>query len=263
VELRKKIEAELHDKLRDEARSASTHERQHLTSNKKFYFVARASDQYYQQWLRQRCRGKTVLDYCCGNGKVALIAAQSQAKSYGIDISGVSIENCKKEAVTQGLSGSTSFFVMDAENLTFPDDYFDIIVCAGVLHHLDIRKAFLELARVVKASGEIICIEALAHNPLIQHYRVSTPRLRTQWETEHILGKNDIAAAREYFAAISIRFYHLFTLMAVPLWRTSLFNRVLGVLERIDSYVLRLPFVRWWAWQAVFILSKPRKRTHA
>src|SRR5439155_25985514 len=93
------------------------------------------------------------------------------------------------------------------------------VVCeAGVLHHLALEPAVAEMARVVKREGQVICYEAVGHNPLFQLYRRLTPALRTRYETEHILRMKDLRMMRRYFDRIEIRFFHLAVLLAVP-WR--------------------------------------------
>ena len=63
----------------------------------------------------------------------------------------------------------------------------------------------------------------------------------------------------KYFTNVDMQFYHLFTLAAVPLRNTSLFEPVLGILEKIDNVVLSIPSLKWQAWQTVFVLSGPEK----
>ena len=147
---------------------------------------------------------------------------------------------------------------MDAEKLEFEKNFFDIIVCSGVLHHLSLQRAYSELARVLKPDGEIICNEPLIHNPIFQLYRRMTPHLRTKWEMEHILSKNDIKLAKEYFGKVETKFFHLATLLAVPFRNFSIFNPLLTFFEWVDSILLRLPLIQWLSWQIVFILSKPK-----
>ena len=258
MESRKEEEIEFHDKLRgDELRSKDPDFR-FLTSNRKYYSITRKSVDFAKGWMSERCKNKTTLDYCCGDGAVAIFLAKNGAKSIGIDISPVSIDNCQKIAVKEGVAENASFFVMDAEKLDFADNYFDTIVCSGVLHHLNIEKAYRELSRVLKPDGEIICIEPLIYNPIFQLYRVLTPHLRTKYETENILTKKKIDLAKNYFEKVDYRFFHLATLAAVPFRNSSLFNPVLEVLEKIDSVLLKLPLVKWFSWQIVFILSKPK-----
>ncbi len=148
---------------------------------------------------------------------------------------------------------------MDAENLRFNDNYFDLIICSGILHHLDIRKAYREMTRVLKSEGKIICNEPLSHNPIFQLYRRLTPYLRTKWEIEHILSREDIKLAENYFGKVEVHFFHLATFLALPFYSLPVFNFLLSILEKIDSIILRLPLLKWWAWQIVFILSEPKK----
>lgn len=258
-EKRKQEEREFHNIIRDEKLKEREAEYQHLTSNKKFYSVERASRIFLNSWLLQHGKGKVVLDYCCGNGETSVFLAEHGIQAVGIDISDLSIENCKTLALAKGVQNKTSFFAMDGESMAFPDNSFDIIACIGVLHHLDTKKAFRELARVLKPDGKVICNEPLVYNPLFQLYRRLTPQLRTGWEVEHILRKKDFDNAREFFDTIEFRFFHLFTLCAVPLRKTRIFLPLLSFLEAIDRVVLRIPGIKWLAWQVMFVLSNPKK----
>jgi ubiquinone/menaquinone biosynthesis C-methylase UbiE len=233
---------------------------EHHFSNTKFYSVTVSSEKYVQDWLKERCvKGAKALDYCCGNGEFGLFMAKCGADTHGIDISPEGIENAQKNAVQEGVEGNCRFEVMDAEATTFPDDTFDVIVEWGALHHLDYEKAMLELSRILKPGGEIICIEALRHNPFIHYYRKRTMHLRTEWEVEHILSVKHLDIAKEYFGRLESQFCHLFVLAAVPLRKTKLFRFVRQVLEKVDNLFLKLPFVGRYAWIVVFRLSKPKK----
>ena len=234
----------------------STYER--LTYSKRFYSVTRKSLAFLRQWILDRCQEKRVLDYCCGTGEFTCFIAKNSAETVGIDISEVSIDACKKRSIDEKVDKKVCFFVMDAENLEFPDGSFDVIVCAGVLHHLDIQRAYSELARVLKPSGEIICGEPLAYNPIIQLYRKMTPHLRTEWEAEHMLRRSSTELAKKYFGKVETRFFHLATLAAVPFRNLPGFNAILSFLEIIDRVLLKLPILKWLAWQVVFILSQPK-----
>lgn len=184
--------------------------------------------------------------------------AEAGAEVVGIDISEVSIQNAEREALRKGLQAR--FVVMDCEQLDFPDSSFDLINVSGVLHHLDLSKAFPELARVLKPTGSIICVEALAHNPVFQTYRRLTPHLRTEFETEHILRRRDVFKARKFFNRVELRFFHLASLVAVPFRKSRIFEPLLSALEVVDNGLLRMPVIRWWAWQIAFLLSGPRRR---
>lgn len=266
---RKQSEKDFHDKLRDacfgqrwsrdlEGKVATDP----LWVNMKYYSIERKSRRLVLDWFARNCKGKTVLDYCCGNGDDSMILGNDVAeKVVGIDISETSINNCRERAIKEGLGKKVSFQVMDAENMTFGDSQFDIITEYGCLHHLDIRKAYPELARVLKPDGKCLCVEALGHNLLINFYRRRTPLLRTNWEVEHILKKADIESARMSFEQVDILgFFHMGTLLAVPFRNSNCFNTILAILEKVDALMLKLPILKWQAWQVVFMLSKPRKR---
>ena len=231
-----------------------------LWANMKYYAIERKSREIVLEWFKTHCPGKKVLDYCCGNGDDSVfIAAQGASEVIGIDISEVSVQNCTDKAARAGLA-NLSYRVMDGEALEFADNLFDIVTEYGALHHLDLRKAYGEIARVLRPGGRAICVEALGHNPIIYLYRRLTPNLRTPWEVEHILKKRDIELGREYFHKVNILgFYHLATLGSVPFRTTALFEKVLGALEAVDSVLLKLPLLRWQAWHIVFELVDPIK----
>jgi ubiquinone/menaquinone biosynthesis C-methylase UbiE len=253
---RKEKERELHDHLRGPLKDSPS-----FISNKKFYSISKANREYVEKWLIERCKGKRVLDYCCGNGDFSLWIADTGAYVYGIDISPVSIQNASNKAIQRRLADRIKFQVMDAEAMEYEDNFFDLIVVNGVLHHLDLRKAYTELARIIKPEGMIITTEALRHNIFIHSYRKLTPHLRTTWEVKHILGKKEVELAKNYFEKVEInKFFHLATIASVPFRNTSFFEPLRRILLAIDEILLRFPILKWQAWMVVFTLSHPKKQ---
>lgn len=272
MEQRKQLEKEFHDSLRLEQNDShvkdtrwtpameDTIENNPMWVNMKYYSIERKSRTMVLEWFRSNCQSKQVLDYCCGNGEDGVyIASHGAKKVVGIDISGVSLKNCENLAKSNGVEDKTTYLIGDAEATAFEDSSFDIITEYGALHHLDNDKAFKELARILKPGGKAICNEALGHNVAIHLYRKMTPRLRTEWEVNHIIKKKDLNVAARYFEHVELHFYHLATLLAVPFRKTRWFEPLLSLLETIDSVLMKIPFVKWQAWQLVFILSGPRK----
>lgn len=228
-------------------------------SNTKFYSITRKSREYYLNWLKQNCKGN-ALDYCCGLGGVSLELARQGAFVYGVDISDKRIRTAEKTLAQNGYASQSKFYVMDAEKLKFDNDFFDIIVCSGVLHHLDVQIAFPELARVLKPDGKIICMEALGYNPVINFYRRRTLHLRTKWEAEHILTLREVKLAKKNFKKIKVNFFYLFSILAVPFRNTFIFNTLLTYFEDIDFIVTKIPLIKLLAWQMIFELSEPQKK---
>jgi len=229
-------------------------------SNMKFYSIAKLSEEFKQNWLRQKCKKSTkILDFGCGNGENGIFAAQCGSSVIGIDISPEGVENANSNANKFGVSNHCKFFAMDGENMSFADNTFDIAVEYGVLHHVDLRKAMSELSRVLKPEGEMICVEALRHNPLIHLYRKMTPHLRTEWEVEHILSVKDIGVIREYFQEVNINFFHLTALAAVPFRKTRIFGFLRGFFDKIDNVLLKHKFLGKYGWIMILTISKPIK----
>jgi SAM-dependent methyltransferase len=229
-------------------------------SNQKFYAITGASEQYQQSWLRERCRpGVRVLDFACGNGENGIFAAQCGAESVGIDISPEGIANANANTLRAGVHDRCRFEVMDGENLKFPDNSFDVGVEYGALHHVDLERALSELARVIRPGGQMICTEALRHNPLIHAYRRRTPHLRTEWEFEHILGVESLDVARRHFREVNVRFFHLAALAAVPFRRAPFFRPLRKVLDAVDGLLLGNQLIGKYAWIMIFTMGDPRK----
>lgn len=257
MEARKQLEAEFHNARQIDRLSMDRESFEKKYSNQKFYSITRRTKSMLREWMR-KCEGHSVLDYCCGTGVTSVELAEAGANVVGIDIAADEVAAAQARAVEAGVSARTQFVVMDAENLTFPDRSFDFIVCNGVLHHLDLERAYPELSRVLKPGGQIICLEALGYNPIIQLYRTLTPKLRTAWEAKHILTIKQVAQARRYFAKTDVRFYYLFSILAVPFRKTPFFTSFLSAMEMLDSLALKIPGVQLMAWQMVFTLEQPR-----
>jgi ubiquinone/menaquinone biosynthesis C-methylase UbiE len=255
-EARKLEEAEFHDKLRG-LYETDPDRYGYFTSNKKFYAVVSASDDFYFKWLHENATGKRVLDFGCGSGFHSIQTAQFAGHVTGIDISPEAIRLAQEQAEAAGLSAKTTFTVMDAEALTFEPASFDVVSVRGVLHHMDLDAALGQIQRVLAPGGKAIFLEALANNPIIHAYRKRTPHLRTAWETEHILRFEDAAKMRKYFKRVDVRSFHLAVLAAVPLRNTPVFGAVRATLGAVDKVILRVPGIDRQGWMACFLLSDP------
>ena len=258
--VRKQEEARFHDLIRGAEVQDNPSLREYYTANRKFYSIARASNAYYEERIVRDCQDKRVLDYCCGGGYYAVFAVRhGAAEAVGIDISPVTIDIANERAARENLGARVSFEVMDAEALEFEDESFDLVIENGALHHLHLPSVWLELNRVLRPGGRVICVEALGENPLFQWYRERTPHLRTAYETQHILDHAAIRSAMKYFDALELRYFHLLSLAAVPFRGRRGFGGLLKLLEAADSVLLRLPLIRNMAWIVVFSCSKPAR----
>src|SRR3954465_13613526 len=113
--------------------------------------------------------GKDVLDYGCGPGSPAKHFVDLGARSVtGIDVSEGEIEQAQERVRSLGIEGKCRFLVADAHAMEFPEDSFDVIVGDSILHHLELRKALLEIRRVLGPGGRAGCLEPLWHNPRLR-----------------------------------------------------------------------------------------------
>ena len=253
LEDRKREEAEFHNADRADHRDES----RESSPNRKFYESYSIVEDYVDSWVRAHAAGGAFLDYACGNGHLARMAAAAGARVVvGIDISDVSVRNAAERAEQAGFGSVSHFLQRDCENTELPADRFDAILCSGMLHHLDLTRAFPELHRILAPGGRILGVEALSHNPFIQAYRHRTPELRTEFEAEHILGLEDLELASRWFEVQNVRFWLMAApaaalLPAGPLRRTGI---KLG--HMLDKVLTRIPGLRLWSWVFTFELVK-------
>ena len=114
------------------------------------YAVRRyAHDKQYNSVLSFVTEGDTVLDAGCGEGTLSRMIAMKGAIVTGTDISEPNVANAKKIAEGEGLT--IAFQTADLENLPFPDNSFDVVVCSHVLEHIpDFDKGLQEIFRVAR-----------------------------------------------------------------------------------------------------------------
>ncbi|MBF0613172.1 MAG: class I SAM-dependent methyltransferase [Magnetococcales bacterium] len=253
---RKRLELEFHDKNRDQKLEENidrdTYEK--FYGNRKYYDATNASKAYVDQWIEQNAKGKIFLDYACGNGSNALKAAKYGASlAIGIDISAVSVGNARREALAEGVQDTTVFIQADAENTKLPDNSIDVIICSGMLHHLDLSYAFPELRRILAPGGVILAVEALDYNPAIKLYRHLTPAMRTDWEKSHILSLKDVDFAKRFFDIGEIKYWHILSIIGPHM------RPLFPLLHAIDAVLTKIPGIRLMAWIFTFQLIKPNR----
>ena len=126
------------------------------------YFDAIERHRYveYAPWMKlvigfDRYKGKRLLEIGFGTGTDLLQFARSGAIVTGLDLTPRSIDIARRRFEVYGLTGE--FTVGDAENLSFPDESFDVVYSFGVLHHTpDTERAVREIHRVLRRGGEAI-----------------------------------------------------------------------------------------------------------
>lgn len=90
-----------------------------------------------------------ILDVGCGTGK-NMEAFGAFGRTVGLDSSKTAIEYCKKRGLATAVLGS-------AENMPFSSNKIDIVTALDVIEHIDEHRGLLEIARVLKPGGTLIC----------------------------------------------------------------------------------------------------------
>jgi len=255
LEPRKQEEAVFHDAYRQD----HVNEQHGTSSNHRFYEAASIVAGYRDNWIRQWAPKDPgiFLDYACGDGLLTIEAARAGARAaVGIDISEVSVRNAAETAAKAGVGDRTRFLQRDCEDTGLPDSAFSACLCYGMLHHLDLTRAFPELARIMRPGGRVLCVEALAYNPVIQLYRNRTPELRTAWEKEHILSMREVRFAQQWFDVAKVKFFLMSSPLATFLPSGPIRRAGIAVAHAVDEVLTRIPGLQLWSWQFAFELVK-------
>ena len=98
---------------------------------------------------------QNFLEVGCGSGAVS----QYVAKKYPLNVTGVDIDPEQIQLAQENIGDipNIRFLEVDATNLPFPDNEFDIVLAFGVMHHIsNWLDALGEIKRVLKPEGYFI-----------------------------------------------------------------------------------------------------------
>lgn len=108
-------------------------------------------------------RGQRVLDLAGGTGDLAARLARLAGPSGEItvaDINASMLENGRQRLVDKGLGGNLRFVQADAQELPFPDRYFDCITIGFGLRNVTNKdRALRSMFRVLKPGGRLLILE--------------------------------------------------------------------------------------------------------
>jgi len=138
-----------------------------------------AENRFILSCLGDLC-GKQLLDIGCGTGESSVYFARNGANCVAGDYSPEMLKATKRLAERYGVEIDTQ--IVNAMDLNFTSNTFDIVYASNVLHHVDAKKALLEIHRVLKPGGVACMWDPLRHNPVINVYRRMAAEVRTQDE---------------------------------------------------------------------------------
>ncbi|MCB4790690.1 MAG: class I SAM-dependent methyltransferase [Elusimicrobia bacterium] len=174
---------------------------------------------YYLKGLNAGVNGTKILDVGCGNGFLTYYLEKCFSV-VGLDYSKemLRINPCK------------NLVLGDVTALPFEDKSFDIVVCSGLLHHLDetsIRKALKEMKRVSR--NYVVCCEPNRYNPMVFLFSIVKKEERGTLKISKNYLLNQLCDG-EYCLS------DVFTVGLVPPNKTPVF--ILPFLKMLDSSAL-------------------------
>ena len=218
------------------------------------YSLIRNRNVAYEGQIYSNVEGQRVLEYGCGIGSHSMAIARRGGLVTGIDISEVGIKMATEAAETAGVKGA-DYLVMDAMNMDFSDNTFDMVIGEGILHHLDLDKSYSEISRVLKPGGQAIFMEPLGHNPAIALFRAATPKLRT--DDEHPLLRSDLKLAKKYFGETKFQYFHLTSFAALIFLKAPFFYGMVNFWDRVDAGLFKImPPLGLLSWYCIMTMTK-------
>ncbi len=219
--------------------------------------------------------GRKLLDIGCGLGESSVLFAKLGASVTASDLSPGMILFTERLAAHHGVKIETC--VAPGEVLPLPDNSFDIIYTANTIHHLSDRPTFFrEVSRLLRPDGVFCSWDPVKYNPIINIYRKMATAVRS--EDEVPLGKQEIEMFKDHFQFVEKRFFWLSTLLLFSKYffidrihpnKDRYWKRIYREtnqslwwwrpLRLLDTFLLRLPLLRWLSWNVVVIAREPKK----
>ena len=135
--------------------------------------------------LRTFKQGGAILDLGCGAGRHLKFLAENGFEAYGCDYSSSGIQASQELLASANLKAN--FEIASVDNLPYDDEFFDGLICFGVLYYNDkqsIQKAASEIFRVLKKGSKALI---LVRN--LEDYRYEKAKKLSKYEV--IIQEND------------------------------------------------------------------------
>lgn len=208
-----------------------------------YHFSNIRQNRILEKLIKENFEGKSVLELGSQEWLHWIHGKAIPKKVTCINISQTELEKGTSRA--HDLPYEIEFHLMDANNLTFEDETFDVVYGGAILHHLDIEQTLNHVYRVLKPGGYILFLEPLNMNPIYKIYRKLNPKERTP--DEHALVGADFKILRKkftfehyFFDFLSVIFGFLSLKIFGDKKHTNSFNKFGSWLDKVVS---KIPFM--------------------
>ena len=200
-------------------------------------------------------RNKNVLEIGPGRGYDVLEFAKNNAKVIAIDISKNSLNSTNELLKTNKLSKNVRLIEMDANNLKFKKNQFDIIFILSTLMHLNHSKVIKKCIEILKNNGVLVSIEPINENILIKIYR----KIFSDFEklNPNYLKYKDLISISKFFNKSYIKVFYLFSFLSL-IFRENKFlykisSKFLKILEKSLLKIFPSLEKKCWLSASIFI----------
>lgn len=182
-----------------------------------FFSYSTTTPQELDDWRFKRIKRGVgdpaeVLDLGCGTGKLWQRFGENLPSGWTLNLSDLSdgmIKAARKNFSMWGIDGAT-FHVLNASDLPFPNQHFNLVVANYVLYHVpDLDRTLSEIRRVLKPKGRLFAMtNGVKHmQELKQVVRQTLPKMNfgssklTEWD---FLLDNSRDRLKQHFANVEL-----------------------------------------------------------
>lgn len=208
-----------------------------------FHFSYKRQEKILDKLIKQTFEGKEVLELGSHEWIGWIKGRVTPKKVTCINISQIELDKGVDNA--KGLPFEIDFHLMDANELTFEDESFDVVYGGAILHHLDIEKTMNHVYRVLKPGGFILFLEPLNMNPVYKLYRKMNPKERTP--DEHALVGADFKIIKKKFTFKHVFFDFMsvfFGFVSLKIFGDKKYGNFINRIGHgLDVFLSKIPFL--------------------
>lgn len=188
----------------------------------------------YAFYLLGDMRGKAVLELGCGSGENTAALVARGAHVIAADISPELVQLARQRLEINHLD-PPPLVLCSAYDVPLADNSIDVILCASLLHHLNIPRAMHEIWRVLKPGGFAVVKEPVRFSRIAGRIRPLFPAQKDISADEHPLTRAEMAMVKSGWTVSGER---CFRLPWIPLARHIASEPWIKKLQTVDAMML-------------------------